>query len=163
MSRLLTYNPFEPLDLPFIEMLVQRRYYYLILQVFRYPGVHENKGFMATAYQTLPEAQVHLAELQQGEGKMLQLDHPEHRDRLLPLLDPSSGYQFFYGTTPDAIAGKTLSQVYKQKVNGYIKSQLNMKNAGGFEVTLKMIHGRFMAVITSGEQRREVLFYEMIK
>jgi hypothetical protein len=163
MSRLLTYNPFEVITPAFIEMLLQHAHNYAVLQKFQYPGVAANKGFMATAYTTQEQALVHLAELHAGEGKVLQLADKADREKLIALLDPSSGYQFFYSTTPDVAACKRLTQVYKQKVSNYIKSQLRMKSDGGYDVTLKVISGRFMAVITSGQQRKEVLFYEMIR
>ena len=163
MNRLFTYNPFELLTAAFIEMLQQHAHYYVVLQRFQYPGIAENKGFMATAYLTVEEALSHLAELHKGEGKVLDLADKVEREKLLSLLEPSSGYQFFYSTTPDVAACKKLTQTYKLKVSSYIKSQLRMKGDGGYDVTLKVIAGRFMAVITSGQQRKEVLFYEMIR
>ncbi|TWV91983.1 hypothetical protein [Chitinophaga pinensis] len=163
MNRSLTYNPFEVVTPAFIEMLLQHAHCYIVLQKFQYPGVAMNKGFMATAYTTLAQALSHLGELHQGEGKMLHLADKADQEKLLSLLDPSTGYQFFYSTTPDVTACKKLTQLYKLKVSNYIRSQLRMKNDGGYDVTLKVISGRFMAVITSGQQRKEVLFYEMIR
>jgi hypothetical protein len=163
MNRIFTYNPFEPLTPAFIDMLVQRAHSYAVVQKFQYPGIDENKGFIATAYCTEGEAQTHMAQLMPGEGKILQLDNPAERQKLLSLLGDSSGYQFFYSTTPDVKACKRLSQTYKQQVSAYIRSQLRIKNDGGIDVTLTVVAGRFMAIITSGEQRREVLFYEMIR
>lgn len=163
MNRLFTYNPFEPLTPVFIDTLLDRAYYYLVVQQFQYPGIAENKGFMATAYPTAQEAHDHSLQLRPGEGKVLQLHQSADREKLLSLMTDASPYRFFYGTTPDADACKKLSQTYKQKVNGYIRSQLRMKNDGGYDVTLKVVNGRFMAIITSGQQRKDVLFYDIIR
>lgn len=163
MSRLFTYNPFEPLTPALIDILTARAYHYLVVQQFRYPGIAENKGFMATGYPAAEQAHDHFLQLRPGEGKVLQLHQGGDREKLLSLMVEGSSYRFFYGTTPDADACRKLSQTYKQKVNTYIRSQLHIKNDGGYDVTLKVVAGRFMAIIASGQQRKEVLFYDIIR
>jgi len=114
---------------------------------------------MITAYPHPELAQHHLNRLQAGEGKVLDLQMEENKQKLKELSHPDSGYQFFYSATRDKDAREQLVKEHMIRIRDYSKAN----HRGNFEFGIKVEAGQLYGTYTYEKQMIEVLFYDIIK
>ncbi len=137
--------------------------HYWVVQRFSWPGLKPGTAFMASEYADKMEAENHAIQLDRGEGKLMDLSNEEALTKLLDLIKPGSGYKVFYNSTIDKKNEKKLHKTYVKKVGQYIQSIGMKKDEGtGYDVFIRVVNGRVMGIITSGERTNEALFYKMI-
>ncbi|MCK7559367.1 hypothetical protein MKQ70_32130 [Chitinophaga sedimenti] len=164
LKDIILYNPFAVLDVEMLNFLHNQGDHYIVVQRFSWPGIPSGTGYIASPYGNLKEAENHLLHLEAKEGKLLNVNGHEDKNKLLALLAKDSGFHLFINLTNQGQRiERSIAIAYRKKVGSYIRSVLKMKNEGGFDVTLRVEYGRLVATITSGLQQRQVLFYSMIK
>ncbi|WP_207421124.1 hypothetical protein [Desertivirga brevis] len=158
---ILFYNPFLPLTEGLLQHMLRKGKPYWVVQRFSWPGIETGKAFMASEYADKLEAEAHAMKLEHGEGKLLDLTIEEALSKLLELIKTGSGYKVFYNSTLDKKNEKKLHKTYVKKVHNYIRS-IAMKNDGGYDVFIRVVNGRVVGIITSGDRSHEAPFYKMI-
>lgn len=160
---ILKYNPFIKLSDGLLEHLIRSGRLYFIIQRFNWPGLKPGSAFLASDYADRSEAKAHEAELRDKEGRLLDLQQEDVIETVRKLLKPSSGFQVYYNGTIDKKNEKKLKDAYVNRVYNYIQSIGLKKEDNGYDVYIRVVNGRVMADITTGDKCHSVLFYNIIK
>ncbi|SFD46835.1 hypothetical protein SAMN05518672_10267 [Chitinophaga sp. CF118] len=160
-----TYNPFEELTPDRIRQLIQLKDYFLVVQRFQWVGLPAGTGFMASYYNDLQAANEHQSYLVNYDGKVVDLQQEDQKNRFLQLFKAGSPYVVYINTLKDKDWAKQMVKAYAEKIRHYIRisGKIKVNRDYGIEIDFNLKHGYVMAVIHSGEQKMEVPFYEIIK
>jgi hypothetical protein len=159
-NTIATYNPFEPLTLLLLNVLLMEGNQFIVLQRFPWPGIPSGRAFMASAYLDEQEAVEHVGELEEKEGKMLNLITDFKK---ITSLIENGEHQLFINTIKEKDwAGKVL-KAYKGNIAGYVRSRTRIKASDGVDIELKLKWGRLFAHLSSGEVQIDIPAYELIK
>lgn len=159
------YNPFEELTPARIHQLIQLKDYFLVVQRFQWTGLTAGTGFMATYYSDQQAANEHQSHLVNYDGKVIDLQQQDQRDKLLALFKTGSPYVVYINTLKDKDWAKKMVKAYAEKIRNYIRSsgKIKVNRDDGIEIDFNLKYGYVIATIRSGEQKMEVPFYEIIK
>ncbi|SEO10904.1 hypothetical protein SAMN05216436_1341 [bacterium A37T11] len=155
------YIPFEPLTMNLLQLSMQEHNHYIVLQRFSWPGVLPGKGFMASPYADLDEAQVHASQLAPKEGKLL--DMRQDALKVQDLLKQGSGYRVFLNTIKDQNWSARMKRVYEGKIIGFLRTKTTFKSKDPIDILFYQEFGRVMAAIQSGDKKVIVPAMEIIK
>ncbi|MDR6809753.1 hypothetical protein J2Y45_006866 [Dyadobacter sp. BE34] len=154
------YNPFEILNLPMIRRITQHGNHFIVLQRFKWPGIKEGFGFMATPYKDEKSGKAHAAQLSGNEGKLLNLSSDIEKITSL-INDPR--YSLFLCTFREESWNKKMIKLYQRNMISYIKAHMPVTSNDAIVIQMDLKYGRLKATVTANGPEHEFDLYEMIR
>jgi hypothetical protein len=156
------FNPFVPFHVKMIDALRQMNRRYLVAQLNQnaLDGFSEEAQvpILFSDYDDLGLAQIHLKALTDKYRSIIDLEKPEHRKKILEMIQPDSKYRVYASVIPDAKSvEKKLNDQYTVCIRSYISKMTDWKIGGGksFSPKLELIFGElFVTLKHAGETKR---------
>ena len=155
------YNPFEPVTKELFNEMVESGYENFVLQRFNWPGVKDNTGFLLTPYDEKYLAENHAFQLDNREGKSLQL--PDDKGKIDALLAVGSGYRIFLNRIKDENWDKRMLKFYEKSIINYLKTHSRFKLKDPIEILFSLENGRVVASISDGKTRKKVKAIDLLR
>ncbi|MBL7697882.1 MAG: hypothetical protein JNK79_06975 [Chitinophagaceae bacterium] len=145
-------QPFEPFKIAYIDRLIALNKKYLVTQTYHTGDVNFNDGsrhkihLLASDYEELSCARTHANALRENDrfAAVIHLDIPEHRRKLLDILQPDSAYVLFFAAIKSAKdLEKYLNINYRDHMRRWIDKNTtwSLKHGAGIRPSLQLTFG----------------------
>ncbi len=153
------YNPFNNFTSDTVLQLLRAGANFIVLQRFQWPGIPHGKGYMATPYHDESTATTHLNNLEQNEGKVIQLDPlPEKVREMIK----SDNYDLFINTVKETKWKNELLKQYRQNIYSYLRSSTEFTTKSPIDIDVYFENGRLLSRITSNDKTHITTVYKLI-
>lgn len=155
------YNPFTPFSIQVLKELVAQRHYCFVVQRFHWFGIVKGMGFMVTDYENREEAEFHISQLHEKEGKILHIS--EDLPKLEALLKSDSGYKLFWNKLKEENWNKRMLKVYEKSIINFLRAKTSFTRKDAIDILFTLEFGRVIATVSNGDKEYKFNAKELIQ
>lgn len=164
-------QPFEKFKGSYINTLIDLNKVFLVTQTYirsEIPGrIGEKIPLLISDYDDLGLAKIHYkAIINDKYGAIINLKKPVHREKLIEMTEPGSGYEIFWAVVKSKIQlEQQVNKKYKDRMRDYITKNTTwrLEKDSGIRPSVQLIFGELFIVIKHGKQVVRVKFEELEK
>ena len=164
------FQPFELFKPEYINRLIKMDKKYLVSQTYEKAFDHfeaTKTDILLTDYDQLGLAQIHLSAVKKDKyASIIDLTNPKHKEKILEMLHPDSGYRLFWAIVKSVSeVKKRMDLKYKDNMRRYIMKHTTWRidASEAIRPNLQVIYGELFIILKRGSQTLRVKFDDIEK